>query len=205
LYCGGPCYSCSLHCDWRSDQDPRPGRRCDVCGLWQLVVAWRERIFFDALTALALGARISWGGGGGSCANRGAKTRIIGSFKATNTRRALFFFMCVGMSLANNISARFFFTPQSWWSCSATASGSPAARAGDTGAHLTPTPDFFRAISAGECLVVSTVALCGAKPNSLTPWGSVVLPLLKFTICSAPRLLPYAMRSCAPSVCAARP
>jgi hypothetical protein len=35
-----------------------------------------------------------------------------------------------------------------------------------TGEHPTPTLDFFRAISAGECLVVSTVALCGAKPNS---------------------------------------
>jgi hypothetical protein len=35
--------------------------------------------------------------------------------------------------------------------------------------HPTPTLDFFRAISAGECLVVSTVALRGAKPNSLTP------------------------------------
>jgi hypothetical protein len=34
-------------------------------------------------------------------------------------------------------------------------------------------------LSAGECLVVSTVALCGAKLNSLTPLGSVVLPLLK--------------------------
>jgi hypothetical protein len=60
-------------------------------------------------------------------------------------------------------------------------------------------------LSAGECLVVSTVALCGAKFNSLTPLGSVVLPLLKITMCSAPRLLPYAMKSCAPSACAARP
>jgi hypothetical protein len=55
-------------------------------------------------------------------------------------------------------------------------------------------------------LVVSTVALCGAKPNSLTPLGPVVLPLLKITMCSAPRLLLYAMKSCArPSACAARP
>jgi hypothetical protein len=92
-----------------------------------------------------------------------------------------FFCACVGMSLANNISARFFFAPRSWWSCSATASGSPEARAGDTGAHPTPALDFFRAISAGECLLVSTVALCGAKLNSLTPLGSVVLPLLKIT------------------------
>jgi hypothetical protein len=42
-----------------------------------------------------------------------------------------------------------------------------------TGEHSTPTVDFFRAISAGGCLVVSTAALCGAKPNSLTPLGSV--------------------------------
>jgi hypothetical protein len=45
-----------------------------------------------------------------------------------------------------------------------------------------PTLDFFRVISAGECLVVSTVALCGAKLNSLTPLGSVGLPLLKITM-----------------------
>jgi hypothetical protein len=50
-----------------------------------------------------------------------------------------------------------------------------------TGEHPTPTLDFFRVISAGECLVVSIVALCGAKPNSLTPLGSVGLPLLKIT------------------------
>jgi hypothetical protein len=37
-------------------------------------------------------------------------------------------------------------------------------------------------ISAGECLVVSTVALCGAKPNSLTSLGSVGLPLLEITM-----------------------
>jgi hypothetical protein len=47
-----------------------------------------------------------------------------------------------------------------------------------TGEYSTPTLDFFRAISAGECLVVSIVALCGAKLNSLTPLGSVGLPLL---------------------------
>jgi hypothetical protein len=37
-------------------------------------------------------------------------------------------------------------------------------------------------LSVGECLVVSTVAMCGAKLNSLTPLGSVVLPLLKITV-----------------------
>jgi hypothetical protein len=83
------------------------------------------------------------------------------------------------------------FAPRSWWPCSATASGSPAARAGDTGAHPPPPLDFFRAIAAGGCLVVSTVALCGAKLNSLAPLGPVVLPSLK-VLCSASRLLPYA-------------
>jgi hypothetical protein len=52
---------------------------------------------------------------------------------------------------------------------------------GNSRGDIPPPPlrDLFRAISAGECLVVSTVALCGAKLNSLTPLGSVVLPLLK--------------------------
>jgi hypothetical protein len=45
--------------------------------------------------------------------------------------------------------------------------GGPAQRL-QAGAHPTPTLDFFRAISAGGCLVVciSTVALCGAKPST---------------------------------------
>jgi hypothetical protein len=41
------------------------------------------------------------------------------------------------------------------------------SESGDTGAHPTATPDFFRATPAGECLVVSNVPLCGAKLNSL--------------------------------------
>jgi hypothetical protein len=59
-------------------------------------------------------------------------------------------------------------------------SGSEIGR-GDTGEHPTSILDFFRAISAGECLVVSILALCGAKPNSLAPLGPVVLLLLKIT------------------------
>jgi hypothetical protein len=62
------------------------------------------------------------------------------------------------MSLASNISAR---------NISRREVGGPAQRlqAGvrqreqvtrGTGAHPTPTPDFFRAISAGECLVLSS-------------------------------------------------
>ena len=82
------------------------------------------------------------------------------------------------MVLVNNISAR---------KISRREVGGPAQRLQAaveqlTGEHSTPTLDFFRAISAGECLVVSTVALCGAKLNSLTPLGSVVLPLLKITM-----------------------
>jgi hypothetical protein len=77
------------------------------------------------------------------------------------------------MSLANNISARKNRAAKLLvvlLSYRKRESGvrSPAARAGDTGTHPTPTLDFFRAISAGECLFASTVALCGAKPNSLT-------------------------------------
>jgi hypothetical protein len=68
--------------------------------------------------------------------------------------------------------------------------------------------DFFRATSAGECLVVSSATLCGAKLNSLTPLGSVVLPLLKITmwrtslaaLCNEILLVLGA-----PSACAARP
>ena len=99
-------------------------------------------------------------------------------FKGNNTRRPLFFSACVGMVLVNNISAR---------KISRREVGGPAQRLQAaveqlTGEHSTPTLDFFRAISAGECLVVSTVALCGAKLNSLTPLGSVGLPLLKITM-----------------------
>jgi hypothetical protein len=84
-----------------------------------------------------------------------------------------------GNALVNNISAR---------KKSRREVGGPAQRLQAaveqllTGEHSTPTLDFFRAISAGECLVVSIVTLCGAKLNSLTPLGSVVLPLLKVTM-----------------------
>jgi hypothetical protein len=37
-------------------------------------------------------------------------------------------------------------------------------------------------LSAGECFVVTTGTICAVKMNSLTPLGSVVLPLLKFTM-----------------------
>jgi hypothetical protein len=76
----------------------------------------------------------------------------LAHFKATNTRRALLFCACVGMSLVNNTPARFF---------SRGEVGGPAQRlqasgrepgSESTGAHPTAT-------SAGECLVASTV--CG--------------------------------------------
>jgi hypothetical protein len=127
-----------------------------------------------------------------SCAIRGAKTRIIGRLKAANARRALFFCAFVGMPLANNIpgiSRSKNSAPRSWWLVVGgraqrlqAASGSPAARAGGAEAHPTPALDFFRATSAGERLLVSTVTLCGAKPNSLTPLDPVVLTLLKITM-----------------------
>jgi hypothetical protein len=117
-----------------------------------------------------------------SCAIRGAKTRTIGSFKSNQCApRPVFSRVCRHVTSKQHFRS-IFFAPRSWWSCSATARGSPAARAGDTGAHPTPALDFFRAISAGGCLLVSTVTPCGAKPNSQTPLGSVVLPLLKIAM-----------------------
>jgi hypothetical protein len=150
-----------------------------VCGLWfvayyLLAACWSLGFGFDQLSQLC------------SCAIRGVKKHeVLARLKAANARRALFFCACVGMSLANNISARFF---------SPRGVGGPAQRLqagvrqreqvtrGTSDQHPTPALDFFRAISAGECLLVSTVALCGAKLNSLTPLGPVVLPLLKNSI-----------------------
>ena len=130
------------------------------------------------------------------------KAAIVARFKGNNTRRPLFFSACVGMALVNNISAR----KNSRHEVGGPAQRLQAAVEQLTGEHSTPTLDFFRAISAGECLVVSTVALSMWRQAQLTDahWAqwAVGLPLLKI---SAPRLLPYAMQSCAPSVCAARP
>ena len=92
------------------------------------------------------------------------KGEILAHFKGNNTRRPLFFSACVGMVLVNNIFARKF---------SRREVGGPAQRLQAaveqlTGEHSTPTLDFFRAISARECLVVSTVALsmCCVAPSS---------------------------------------
>jgi hypothetical protein len=75
--------------------------------------------------------------------SKGPKAADLARFIGSNTCTALFFCACVGMSLKNNISAR---------KNARREVGGPAQRlqAGDTGAHPTPTPDFFRAISAGE-------------------------------------------------------
>jgi hypothetical protein len=110
---------------------------------------------------------------------------LVSRFKGNNTRRPLFFSACVGigtMVLVNNISARKNSRrevggPAQFSDCKRQSSNS-------RGDILPPPLTSFelRAISAGECLVVSTVALCGAKPNSLTPFGSVGLPLLKITM-----------------------
>jgi hypothetical protein len=119
--------------------------------------------------------------------SEGPKAADLAGFIGSNTRTALFFCACVGMSLTNNISARNFRAAKfvvllsdcKWESGS--ESGCRHAR-GHTPPPLPHTLDLFRAISAEECLVVSTVALCGTKLNSLTPLGPVVLPLLKTTM-----------------------
>jgi hypothetical protein len=89
------------------------------------------------------------------------KAAVLARFKGNNTRRPLFFSACVGIVLVNNISAR---------KNSRRGVGGPAQRLQAaveqlTGEHSTPTLDFFRAISAGEYLVVSIVTLYGAKLN----------------------------------------
>jgi hypothetical protein len=121
---------------------------------------------------------------------------ITGSFKSNqHAPRPVFLRVWRHVTRKQHFRSKHF-APRSWWSCSATASGSPAARAGDTGAaHPIPTLDFFRAISAGECLLVSTVTPCGAKLNSLSPGGGFIyaprrrgegnpLPELCFSCCS---------------------
>jgi hypothetical protein len=74
-----------------------------------------------------------------NCAIRGAKTRIIGSFKSSQCApRPVFLRVCRHVTRNQHFRSKCF-APQSWWSCSATASGSPAARAGARG-HIPPPP-----------------------------------------------------------------
>jgi hypothetical protein len=104
-------------------------------------------------------------GGGGAAVCLGGpaarsyrpKAAILARLKGNNTRRPLFFSACVGMVLVNNSFAR---------NISRREVGGPAQRLQAaveqlTGEHSTPTLDFFRAISAVECLVVSIVPLYG--------------------------------------------
>jgi hypothetical protein len=119
------------------------------------------------------------------------KAAVLARFKGNNTRRPLFFSACVGMVLAQAVSSK----QHSRFPLEKNRAAKLVVLLSDfkrqssnsqlTGEHPTPTLDFFRAISAGECLVVSTVALYVAPSptqNSLTPLGSVVLPLLKITM-----------------------
>jgi hypothetical protein len=80
--------------------------------------------------------------------SRSRKHELSARLRAINARRALFFCAFVGMPLANNISARKNSRREVGGpaQCSATASGSPAARAGDTRTHPAPTHDFVRAL-----------------------------------------------------------
>jgi hypothetical protein len=81
------------------------------------------------------------------------------------------------MSLVNNISARKFSRRQVGGPAQPLRAGVGERKWVDGGM----VSDSRSLLSAGECLV-STVALCGAKLNSLTSLGSVVLPLLKITM-----------------------
>jgi hypothetical protein len=103
----------------------------------------------------------------------------LARFKESNARSALFL-VCVGMALANNISAR---------KISSSEIGGPAQhqhlRAGVgerkwvNGGMIS---GFRSLLSAGGCLVATTGTTCAVKMNSLAPLGAVVLPLLKFTM-----------------------
>jgi hypothetical protein len=106
------------------------------------------------------------------------KGKILAHIQANNARSTPFFCVHVGMSLVNNISAR---------KKSRRQIGGPAQPLREgvgerkwVGGGMVS--DSRSLLSAGECLVVSTVALCGTKLNSLTQLGSVVLPLLKIAL-----------------------
>jgi hypothetical protein len=106
------------------------------------------------------------------------KAEILARFKESNARSAPFVLVCVVMAHVNNISAR---------NISRREVGGPAQhlRAGDgerKWANGGMISDSRSILSAGECLVVTTVTICAVKMNSLTPLGPVVLPLLKFTM-----------------------
>jgi hypothetical protein len=137
------------------------------------------------------------------------KAAILARFKGNNTRRPLFFSACVGIVLANDISARKFSRREVGGpaSCSATASGSRATTHGGTFDILPPPLTSFERLQPGSALGSKH---CGPvwRQSQLTDAiglsGAAVVENY-YVGCSAPRLLPYAMQSCAPSACAARP
>jgi hypothetical protein len=69
-----------------------------------------------------------------------------------------FFFMCWHGRSKQHFRSKTI-APKSWWSCLQRLQTGVRQL---TGGHSTLTLEFFRAISAGGCLVVSTAALCAA-------------------------------------------
>jgi hypothetical protein len=106
------------------------------------------------------------------------------------TRAAPRFFVCavcVGMSLVNSISVRKFSRrqiggPAVLLYCLLSHCGRESGSGSGWAVAWLLASDSRPLLSAGGCLVVTTGTTCGAKPNSLTPLGPVVLPLLKFTM-----------------------
>jgi hypothetical protein len=96
-----------------------------------------------------------------------------------NARSAPFLCVCAGVSLVNNISARKFSRRQIGGPDAQPLQAGVGERKWVGGGMVSGSRSLP---SAGERLVVSTVTLCGAKPNSLTQLCSVVLPLLKITM-----------------------
>jgi hypothetical protein len=133
----------------------------------------------------------------------GAFVSAIGS---SNTRRALFLCACVGIFALD-------ICPAQRLALQAGVRQRERVTRCDTrheGMHPTATLDLFRAKnSAGEYLVPSSKH-CGpvwrqAQHTDAIGLSSAAVVENYYVLCSAPRLLPYAMRSCASSACAARP
>jgi hypothetical protein len=90
---------------------------------------------------------------------------------------------CVGMSFVNSISARKHSRRQIGGPAQPLRAGVGERKWVGGGMRVGVSDSCRSLLSAGECfLVVIIVALRGAKLNSLTPLGSVVLPLLKITM-----------------------
>jgi hypothetical protein len=134
----------------------------------------------------------------------------LARLKAANARRALFFCAFVGMPLANIISAQKKSRREVGGHAQRLQAG-VRQRERVTRGHILPPPltSFERFQLDGECLLVSIVALCGApKLKSLTPLAiglSSAAVVENYYVAHLACLLPYAMKSCAPSVCTALP